>query len=458
VEKKEPCTEDRLFARAIQRIDRHEIIPVGRQKIVTPAIHPATGQPFIIWVVNNTSHSLGTFEDPFPTLLDAQNASSANQGIYVFPGDGTTNGMSDGIVLKDGQLFLGASFAYTIPTTIGPIFLPAMASTMPNITNTAGDVVTLGNNNTVFGFNITTTFDGSNGIVGNGISNLIADSNTFTSPTNITTNGITLNNCFGQILVGNSVFNGFANNDGSNNGNGIYVASGALETLNITGSSFNNISGVGAFAGDGIFLNGGTITTFSSSGNTFNNFSSNGGIVSLGTITTFSISGNTFNNLNGSSGIFTGDTSTITTLSSSGNIFSDLINFSNGFSLNNTITTFSSTGDTFTGLNNSNGMFFTLPSGNTNVSISNDTFDTDLVNPADGFAVNIEVFGGTLCLEFVNNIATFPSGGIPAYEFDNFGGISATFTSTSNSTTSANTGTFNFIGVVSFPGNCTISP
>jgi hypothetical protein len=98
--------------------------------------------------------------------------------------------------------------------------------------------------------------------------------------------------------------------------------------------------------------------------------------------------------------------------------------------------------------------------GNGNVSIVGDTFDT--VSPIDGFAAFIQLAaenpGGTLCLEFVNNIATFPSGGFPAYEFDNSAGVAATFTSTSNSTESANTGLFNFTGGVSFPGTCTIPP
>lgn len=517
VSNKERCTEDRLFTRAIQRVDRYEIIPVGKQKTVAAAIDPATGQPWVFWVVNNTSHSLGTFEDPFPTLLEAQNASSANQVIYVFPGDGTVNGMSNGIVLKDSQQFLGASLAYSFPTTKGTVIIPAMASTSPSITNTAGDVVTLGNNNAVSGFNITTTFDSSNGIFGNGISNLVARNNTFITPTTITTNGITLNSCFGQILVENSVFDGFTCNDSSNNGNGIYCVSGALETLSITGNSFNNISNPSlANGGSALFLNSSTINTVSSLSNTFNNFNnssagiftqggaittfnfsdntlnninnSSSGIFTLGSaITTFNFSGNTINNLsNGSSGIFTdggtittfnfsdntfnnlnngssgfnASSGTITTLSSSGNTCSGLIE-SFGFNIASPVTTFSSIGDTFTGLNQSEGIFYVLTSGNGNVSISGDTFiaDTDFANLVDGFAADIELSvtdpGGTLCLEFVNNTATVTTGAIHAYLFERFAG---TFNSTSNSSTSTNIGSFSIGSGVSFPGTCTISP
>jgi hypothetical protein len=553
IAKKETCKEDRLFARAIQRVDRHEIIPVGRRKIVTPANNPATGKPWVFWFVNNTSHSSGTFEDPFPTLLGAQNASSANQAIYVYPGDGTTNGMSNGITLKNGQPFLSATVAHSIPTTKGTVLIPPMASGLLSITNTTGNVITVGNNTTVSGFNILITANGSSGIFGNDVSNLVTNDNTFVTSTSMTTNGITLNNPTNQIVIQDNTFDGFTNNDGSNNGNGVYISGGTVDTLNVSGNTLMNISNPGAGnGGSGLFmnttrvnrftlmhnqgrndkgvtigtgsvittftsadntfsdmnssvgvLNSGTITNFSSSGDTFSSLISSFGILNTGTINTFIVSGDTFNGLTtsvgiGNSGTITNfstlgntfsslsnsnaitnfSTGTITNFGSSGNTFSDLslsvgisnqgtittfsssnnifsgLSFSDGINNSLNITSFSSTSDTFSGLSNSIGIIYSLASGSADVSISNDTFIVG-TSPFNGFATTINVTGGTLCLEFIDNTATVLTPPPYAYVFNRTSGI---FNSTSNSTTSANTGTFSISSGVSFPGTCTVAP
>src|SRR5579863_768947 len=250
------CKELALQDRAVQRVDRFEIIPVGKRHVTAPAINPVTGDPWVFWFVNNTSSSAGTIESPFPTLLQAQNASSPNQAIYVFPGDGTTKGMSTGIVLQNGQLFLGASVNQPISTTLGKITIPPQASTLPTITNTLGDVVLLASNNTVSGFNIPVNFTNGNGITGIGINNLLASQNTFV--THISgTNGINLINPSGTVTVSNSTFNGFFNLSSLNSGNGIFlqlINGAALDTLSVTGSSFTNINNLGINnGGNGIF-------------------------------------------------------------------------------------------------------------------------------------------------------------------------------------------------------------
>ncbi len=351
-----------LQRRAVQRVDRNEIIPVGRQSTTSPAINPETGKPWIFWFVDNTSHSAGTYENPFSTLLDAQNASSANQGIYVYPGDGTTNGMSSGILLQDGQLFLGASIAHSIPTTRGTIIIPAMASSLPNIANTtgAGNIVTLGNNNTVSGFSMMPTVDTTaNGIYGNRISNLTADHNLFVSSTTITTNGISLINPSGRVLIDSSTFNGFTCNDGSNNGNGIYIQldnGNTLDLLNVSGSSFSNLSrNGGGLGGNGILThNSGLIATYSASGNTFSDLSGGDGIYNdSATITVFNAFGNIFSNIStGSNGIYNGGI--ITAFNASGNTFSNISSTSNSAGIYNgggIIDIFNSSGDIFSDLN-----------------------------------------------------------------------------------------------------------
>ncbi|MFZ4772461.1 MAG: inverse autotransporter beta domain-containing protein, partial [Chlamydiia bacterium] len=87
-----------LNERFSQDVYRQEIIPtktaIGG---ITYAIDPRTNNPYYFVFVDNTSNSAGTFESPYPTLLEAQNNSSPYDVIYVYPGDGTSKGMDTGI-------------------------------------------------------------------------------------------------------------------------------------------------------------------------------------------------------------------------------------------------------------------------------------------------------------------------------------------------------------------------
>jgi hypothetical protein len=151
---------------------RFEIPVVKKITKKAKAVNPATNDPWTVWFVNNTSSSAGTFESPFPTLAQAQNASSPNDMIYVFPGDGTTTGMNMGIVLQNGQDLFGSGISHTIKAKQGKIKIPAFSTTAPNITN-ATSIVTLGNDNEVAGFNILATQINSLGIDGkSGIQNV----------------------------------------------------------------------------------------------------------------------------------------------------------------------------------------------------------------------------------------------------------------------------------------------
>ena len=121
--------------RALQRVDRQEIIIVDHKKGKSAAIDPATGQPYTFFFVDNTSHSQGTFESPFNTLLAAESASGPNDVIYVFTGDGTDTGMNSGITLQRGQQLLGAGINQRILTTQGTIIIPAQDTGLPIISN-----------------------------------------------------------------------------------------------------------------------------------------------------------------------------------------------------------------------------------------------------------------------------------------------------------------------------------
>ncbi len=138
------CSDSSMIVhRALQRVDRQEITVLDTKHEKSKAIDPATGQPYTFYFVNNTSHSQGTFASPFNTLLAAQNASSPNDVIYVFAGDGTDTGMNSGITLQYGQQLLGAGIDQTIATTRGTITVPAQGTGLPLISN-ANDLTELG--------------------------------------------------------------------------------------------------------------------------------------------------------------------------------------------------------------------------------------------------------------------------------------------------------------------------
>ncbi len=201
------CGEGRnlWFSRAAFAPQRFEIPVIKRVKRHSKAINPATGKPWSVWFVNNTSHSNGTYESPFSTLVNAQNASSANEMIYVFSGDGTTTGMNQGITLKAGQLFFGSGTKQHFVTTLGSMTIPVMTKNNPSITNASGNVVTVASSNTVSGFNI--SYTGSNtGIISpvSGISNAKIINNSFaSSSTGSGSNAISLFGA-GRFIIDNN--------------------------------------------------------------------------------------------------------------------------------------------------------------------------------------------------------------------------------------------------------------
>jgi hypothetical protein len=146
-----------LNRRLVQQVERHEIIPVGKQYYRSVAIDANTGEPFVFWFVDNTSSSSsqGTFESPFGTLLAAQDSSNPSEIIYVFPGNNTDAGMDQGIALQDQQRFLGSGVGHSFDTTLGDVTVPAMTAAFPFITNAVGSnpaIITLQNGNEVSGF------------------------------------------------------------------------------------------------------------------------------------------------------------------------------------------------------------------------------------------------------------------------------------------------------------------
>lgn len=162
---------EQLCARMAQPVQRQEIVIIEQIKKCSRAINPDTDQPYYFVFVDNTSHSSGTYESPYPTLALAQANSKAGDIIYVFPGDGTTKGMNHGIVLKSQQNLWGSGISYPITTTQGNFVIPAQSDFAPKITNFDSPAVTLADINQVKGFNMIDVF-ADYGIVGSNISNI----------------------------------------------------------------------------------------------------------------------------------------------------------------------------------------------------------------------------------------------------------------------------------------------
>lgn len=209
---------------------RNEIIVVDKKEKVLasataagpePAINPLTGQPYDVWFVDNTSSSDGTYESPFPTLLEAQTASDPSDLIYVFPGDGTDTGMDAGIVLQENQQLLGSGTAVTLPTPIGTITIPAQTNNTPIISNAGSNTVELANNNTVSGFHIGTS---SIGVSGSSIANLkILSCEMDASPSSVVLNEVT-----GNVTISNNMFSEYTNQ--------------AVQIISTTGASNQTLS------------------------------------------------------------------------------------------------------------------------------------------------------------------------------------------------------------------------
>ena len=159
---------DILRARFLQPVDRKEIIVIGNKDKKLAAIDPATGKPFYVVFVDNTSHSEGTFESPYPTLALAQENSNIGDIIYIFPGDGTTHGMDRGIILQPNQKIWGSGVEQQIQAAQGSLIIPAHTIYAPQITNVDtdpdGDGITLSSNNQVSGIAIMAAT--GNGIIG----------------------------------------------------------------------------------------------------------------------------------------------------------------------------------------------------------------------------------------------------------------------------------------------------
>ena len=101
-----------------------------------------------VWYVKNDAGAggAGGSADPFDTLAEAETASVAGDTIFVYHGDSTTTGQSQGITLKNNQRLLGEGYGLSVAAALNGNPSPTAlvpAGTKPKITNTSGDGVTV---------------------------------------------------------------------------------------------------------------------------------------------------------------------------------------------------------------------------------------------------------------------------------------------------------------------------
>ena len=103
-----------------------------------------------VWYVKNDAAGGGDgrSNSPFNTLAAAQTASTVNDTIYVFAGNGTTTGQNAGITLQTGQRLLGEGVALTMPVSVdgvSPSVTLRGPGSFPLIENTSGNGVSITN-------------------------------------------------------------------------------------------------------------------------------------------------------------------------------------------------------------------------------------------------------------------------------------------------------------------------
>lgn len=419
-----------LNDRMLQPVSRQEIIVINKPTKNTVAIDPSTGLPYFFVFVNNTSSSDGTYENPYHNLAQAQNNSSPNNILYVFPGDGTSRGMDSGITLKANQKFWGSGISHSLQTSQGIISIPAQSSSFPIITNTnfdtEGNAVTLAVNNAISGFIISSaindavygtdpqslevsccTFENTstypieaifsgnasvsltnnrflnnvNGVVLtlNGTSTIACSNNTFEGQTSVSSVPLEIianNNTF-AIHIENNLFNSNTTGSVRFNLNDVVDADISLLNNTITNNATGSQSNLGSSC---VILPDGTINHCSITlmGNTF--------------------SGNTSNCLY----MHTAGAMTTLAVTASTNIVSD--NEGSALVLATPVNnlTLVATHNTITGSNdNGIAVISSTASSTGNITINNNTI-TDIGNSSNGIAINQDF--STLSLTILNNV------------------------------------------------------
>lgn len=134
--------------------------------------------PTRVWYVSNAGDAPGDGRDssPFTALKSAEAASLAGETIFVLAGDGTSAGLDEGIVLKNGQSLTGQGVPASVTASLnGETVVLLTAGGAPSLTRSdPGATVALAPNNTVQGVDVASTAGA--GIAGSGFGTLSAGS------------------------------------------------------------------------------------------------------------------------------------------------------------------------------------------------------------------------------------------------------------------------------------------
>lgn len=221
-----------------------------------------------VWFVKNNVAVTGdgSFEEPFLTLAEAQSAMAANDIIFVFAGDGTSNHLTTGLTLLDGVEVHGEGSALEVSgTTI------VAAGTKPLLARTGADGIILANNNVIKGLKINGVNDDA--IDGDAFANLTIDNvEIYNTSASTLDHGIELTNILtGTIAIRNS-------NIHNTSGNGLYIdiddeaAVKQVVTIELTSNTLNSNGVDGAY----LSLREQSDTTLQFANNTFSSNGSNG--------------------------------------------------------------------------------------------------------------------------------------------------------------------------------------
>ena len=217
----------------LQRTQRNAHIVRFHQDPVL-AINPDTNGTWRVFHVDNTAApgGNGTFERPFDTLAEANQAANAQYDIvFVRDGDGTANGYNTNFSMLANQQLLGDGVSHFIQTQNGLLQLSNDKDGItPIITNTSGAAVTIANGVTVSGFRIN---GAQTGIAANG--NLTGEAKLERIAINGGTTGLNLQNVSGTINASNFLIN-------NTSGTSLNVQGGA-PTLNFQGAITNEEQG-----------------------------------------------------------------------------------------------------------------------------------------------------------------------------------------------------------------------
>lgn len=330
-----------------------------------------------VWYVkNNGAAGNGQSQSTFQTLAAGVAASTANDNIFVYRGDGTTTNLATTSILKSSQKFIGEGAALVVNSnTLVP------AGLFPLI----GHTLILANNVTVDGIDMST---GSS----RGITNLNGVYNTVTGVSvtarNVTSTTGTAIDVQGAGNTGTMTFRAVTANGG---------ASGIV-LQNFTGGSFT-ITGGGGVSNDG---SGGTIQNTTADGILLNNTVN----VSLGymninnsgtdSIRITSINGFTLNrsNISDSAGTAPADKAV------------DIGDFSTGTAVNGTINITNNVIGPAAGSSPHDSLAIGIGSGTSTWNVTNNTFRN-----TGNAGINMELRGGSVATAFLVDTCTFAGAG-----------------------------------------------